>query len=78
MLDIVGIKASFVLTHLDDTIYFSARSIDEINVQIMMEKMGGGGHRTIAGAQLKGATIEGSQGKIKREIITDMLEKGDI
>ena len=55
MLDIVGIKASFVLTHLDDTIYFSARSIDEINVQIMMEKMGGGGHRTIAGAQLKGS-----------------------
>ena len=77
MLDIVGIKASFVLTHLDDTIYFSARSIDEINVQIMMEKMGGGGHRTIAGAQLKGATIEEAKVKLK-EIITDMLEKGDI
>ncbi len=43
----------------------------------MMEKMGGGGHRTIAGAQLKGATTEDSQGKLK-EIITDMLEKGDI
>lgn len=77
MLDIVGIKASFVLTQLDDTIYFSARSIDEINVQIMMEKMGGGGHRTIAGAQLKGATIEEAKMKLK-EIITDMLEKGDI
>lgn len=77
MLDIIGIKASFVLTKLGDTIYFSARSIDEINVQIMMEKMGGGGHRTIAGAQLKGVTIEEAKTKLK-EIITDMLEKGDI
>lgn len=77
MLDIVGIKASFVLTELGDTIYFSARSIDEINVQIMMEKLGGGGHRTIAGAQLKGATIEEAKDKLK-EIITVMLEKGDI
>ncbi len=77
MLDIVGIKASFVLTELEDTIYFSARSIDEINVQIMMEKLGGGGHRTIAGAQLKDATIEEAKDKLK-EIITVMLEKGDI
>ena len=43
----------------------------------MMEKMGGGGHRAIAGAQLKGATIEEAKVKLK-EIITDMLEKGDI
>ncbi len=43
LLDIVGIKASFVLTQIRDTIFFSARSIDEINVQIMMEKLGGGG-----------------------------------
>lgn len=77
MLDIVGIKASFVLTELGDTIYFSARSIDEINVQVMMEKLGGGGHRTIAGAQLKDATIEEAKDKLK-EIITVMLEKGDI
>jgi len=58
LLDIVGIKASFILTQMGDTIYFSARSIDEINVQIIMERLGGGGHRTIAGAQLKGATID--------------------
>lgn len=77
MLDIVGIKASFVLTELGDTIYFSARSIDEINVQIMMEKLGGGGHRTIAGAQLKDATIEEAKDKLK-EIITVMLERGEI
>lgn len=77
LLDIVGMKASFVLTQIEDTIYFSARSIDEINVQVMMEKMGGGGHRTIAGAQLKEISIEEAKAKI-RAIIADMLEKGEI
>lgn len=77
LLDIVGIKASFVLTRLDNTIYFSARSIDEINVQVMMEKMGGGGHRTIAGAQLKATSLEEAKDRLK-EIITDMLEKGEL
>ena len=77
LLDIVGIKASFVLTQVGDTIYFSARSIDEINVQVMMEKMGGGGHRTIAGAQLKETTMEEAKARI-RAIIAEMLEKGEI
>lgn len=77
LLDIVGIKASFVMTQLNDRIFFSARSIDEINVQVMMEKMGGGGHRTIAGAQLKDITIEEARSRIK-EIIAEMLEKGEI
>ena len=77
LLDIVGIKASFILTQMGDTIYFSARSIDEINVQIIMERLGGGGHRTIAGAQLKGATIDEARAKLK-DLITDMMEKGEI
>ena len=77
LLDIVGIKASFVMTQMGDTIYFSARSIDEINVQIIMEKLGGGGHRTIAGAQLKNATIEEARTQIK-DLITDMMKKGEI
>ena len=76
LLDIVGIKASFILTQMGDTIYFSARSIDEINVQIIMERLGGGGHRTIAGAQLKGATIDEAREKLK-DLITDMMEKGE-
>ena len=76
-MDIVGNKASFVLTLLNGTVYFSARSIDEINVQVMMEKLGGGGHRTIAGAQLKDATPEEAKDRLK-EIITQMMEKGDI
>ena len=77
LLDIVGIKASFVMTQLNDTVYFSARSIDEVNVQVMMEKMGGGGHRTIAGAQLKDTTLDEARQRLK-EIIEKMLEKGEI
>ncbi|WP_251493503.1 DHH family phosphoesterase [Otoolea muris] len=77
LLDIVGIKASFVLTQIRDTIYFSARSIDEINVQIMMEKLGGGGHRTIAGAQIKDISVPEARERMKA-IITEMLEKGEI
>ena len=77
LLDIVGIKASFVLTQIRDTIYFSARSIDEINVQIMMEKLGGGGHRTIAGSQIKDISVPEARERMKA-IITEMLEKGEI
>ena len=51
LLDINGIKASFVLTVYDGRIFLSARSIDEVNVQIIAEKLGGGGHINSAGAQ---------------------------
>ena len=77
MLDIVGIKASFVATKVGDTMYFSARSIDEVNVQIIMEKLGGGGHRTIAGAQIKDITEKEAIEKLKA-VIDDMEEKGEI
>lgn len=53
LLDINGVKASFVLTKYNGKIYISARSIDELNVQVMMERLGGGGHINMAGAQLK-------------------------
>ena len=52
LLNITGIKASFVLTEYNGKIYISARSIDEINVQRIMEDLGGGGHMNSAGAQL--------------------------
>ena len=77
MLDIVGIKASFVATKVGDTMYFSARSIDEVNVQLIMEKLGGGGHRTIAGAQIKDITEKEAIEKLKA-VIDDMEEKGEI
>ncbi len=57
LLNIIGIKASFVLTEFKGRIYVSARSIDEINVQQIMERLGGGGHLNSAGAQLTGYTL---------------------
>ena len=77
LLEIKGIKASVVLTEYQNTIYVSARSIDEVNVQVMMEQLGGGGHRTIAGAELKDGTIEDAKRRVK-EVIDQMLQKGDI
>ena len=77
LLGINGMKASIVLSQYNGTIYLSARSIDEVNVQVMMEKLGGGGHRTIAGAQLPGISIEEAIERLKTVII-EMLEKGDI
>jgi len=77
LLDIIGIKASIVITEYNGKVYLSARSIDEVNVQVMMERLGGGGHRTIAGAQLTGITADQAKDKVK-EVISDMLEKGEI
>ena len=50
LLNIAGVKASFVLTSYNNEVYISARAIDEVNVQVMMERMGGGGHLNIAGS----------------------------
>ena len=77
LLDINGIKASFVLTEYAGKIYISSRSIDEINVQLIMERMGGGGHLNVAGAQLTGCTISEAKHAIMRTI-DEMLEEGDI
>ena len=77
LLGIIGIKASVVMSKYNGTIYLSARSIDEVNVQVMMEKLGGGGHRTIAGAQIPGITIEEAKERLKA-VIKEMLEKGEI
>ena len=77
LLNIKGIKGSFVCTPYQDKIYISARSIDEVNVQIIMERMGGGGHMNIAGSQLEGATIDEAIAKIK-ETLDQMLDEGDI
>lgn len=77
LLDIVGVKASFVLTEYNDKIYISARAIDEVNVQIIMERLGGGGHLNIAGAQLTGMDIETAKTKIK-EVLTQMTKEGAI
>lgn len=77
LLNIRGIKASIVLTKYNETIYVSARSIDEMNVQVLMEKLGGGGHRTIAGAQLREGTIEEAILSVK-EAIDQMIAEGEV
>ena len=77
LMNIAGLKASFVLTEFNGKIYISARSIDEYNVQVVMEKLGGGGHMSVAGAQLTDMTIEEAKDKIK-EVVLAMKEKGDI
>lgn len=71
LLEIRGIKASFVLTEYNDMIYVSARSIDEVNVQVMMEKLGGGGHLSVAGAQFVNTTIEEVLEKVKEVIVAE-------
>ena len=58
LLNINGIKASFVFTEYQGKVYLSARSIDELNVQVVTEKLGGGGHMNIAGAQFEGISVE--------------------
>ncbi len=77
LLNIRGIKASFVLTDYQGKIYVSARSIDEVNVQIIMEKMGGGGHMNTAACQMEGVGLAEAIGILKRTIDT-MLENGEI
>ena len=77
LLDIKGIRATFVLTSYEGKIYISARSIDELNVQVVMEKIGGGGHITSAGAQLEGCTLDEGAEKVK-ELLRKMKEEGDI
>lgn len=77
LLNIVGIKASFVLTEYQNKIYVSSRSIDEIDVQLIMERLGGGGHLNVAGAQIENSTVEEVKQNIK-EILDALMDEGEI
>lgn len=77
LLNINNMKASFVFTQFNGKIYISARSIDELNVQVVMERLGGGGHMSVAGAQLSDCTISEAIQKVK-DVLTKMTEEGDI
>lgn len=77
LLNIRGVKASFILTEYQNQIFVSARSIDEINVQVIMEKMGGGGHLNTAGCQLNGVSIPEGIGILKATL-DKMVEEGDL
>ena len=77
LLNIKGIKASFVMTQYQGKIYFSARSIDEVNVQVIMERLGGGGHMNIAGAQMEDVSIEEAV-RVMKHTLDTMIEEGDL
>ena len=68
LLTLDGVRGSVVAVKFDDVIQISARSLGEINVQVLMEYLGGGGHLTMAGAQLRGVSIEEATEKIKESI----------
>lgn len=69
LLDIRGINASFVIAQMmDGTVFISGRSLGDINVQIILERLGGGGHLEVAGAQFKDADIEEIKNKLIQSI----------
>ncbi|MDE6025377.1 MAG: DHH family phosphoesterase [Lachnospiraceae bacterium] len=77
LLNVEGVRASFVVTENGGTSYISARSVDDVNVQVIMEKLGGGGHANIAGAQLKDVSDDDAIEKIK-VLLDEMYKAGDI
>lgn len=77
LMEIKGISASFVFTPYKEKIYVSARSVDEVNVQVIMEKVGGGGHMTVAGAQFTDTTPEEAVRKVKA-VLSAMKRGGEL
>ena len=77
LLDISEIKASFVLTEYNGKIYVSARSIDEVNVQVIMEKLGGGGHMHASGAPFNHTDMDEAVACLK-QVLDNMIKEGDI
>lgn len=76
LLGVATIRASFVLTQVEETIYISFRSFDTVNVQLIAEKLGGGGHLNMAGAQLTGMTIEAAIELLKAKI-DEYIKEGE-
>ena len=75
LMNVTGVKASFVCCKVDQTVYISARSFGEINVQRIMEKLGGGGHLTVSGAQLKDCTTEEAKERVRTAIVEYLEEE---
>lgn len=76
LLNISGIKVSFVLANINDEIVVSGRSIGDINIQIILEAIGGGGHMNMAGAKMSNITMEDAIKQLK-DAITKKLRMGD-
>ncbi|MGN0334284.1 MAG: DHH family phosphoesterase [Lachnospiraceae bacterium] len=76
LLSIIGVRASIVMTSYKGKTYVSARSIDEVNVQLIMEKLGGGGHANVAGVQLECSPQEAKE--MIKKTIDEMIEEGEL
>ncbi len=74
LLNITGIQASFVFVKIKDSVNISGRSLGDINVQIILESLGGGGHMTMAGAKIKSITIDEALEKLKDAIGKYVME----
>jgi c-di-AMP phosphodiesterase-like protein len=74
LLTISDITASFVLAKIGDKVFISGRSIGDINVQLILEKLGGGGHITLAGAQLEGFSLDDAKDELVVRINEYLLE----
>lgn len=77
MLNIAGVRASFVIAQMGNDVRISARAIDDVNVQIIMERMGGGGHANIAAAQFENASADDIKEELI-ELLNEMYKEGDI
>ena len=76
MLNVENVKASFVLSDIgNDVVQISARSLGEENVQLIMENLGGGGHSTMAAAQIKNADINTAKNMLLKAIDNYYLSK---
>ncbi|GFP78250.1 DHH family phosphoesterase [Clostridium fungisolvens] len=76
LLNITGIQASFVFVKIDRDIHISGRSLGDVNVQVILESLGGGGHMTMAGAKLTDVAIEDAK-KILQKAISENLREGE-
>ena len=77
LLNIKGVEAAFVCTQVADTVYVSARSLETMNVQLVMERFGGGGHTTVAGAQIKDKPAAAVLAEVK-DAVKAMKSEGDL
>ena len=76
LLNISGIQASFVLVKIGEDINISGRSFGDVNVQVILEALGGGGHMTIAGAKISGTTPEEALKQLKA-VVNKHLKEGE-
>jgi c-di-AMP phosphodiesterase-like protein len=74
LLNITGIQASFVIVKIDDEILISGRSLGDVNVQVIMESLGGGGHMTMAGTKLMAENMEEALEKLQNAIDENLRE----